>query len=320
MQAWQIIVASAVVASIAVAALFLPGAVRSPTGATSLFQTYWAGIAIVWVGVYGVAALVLSTATAIREIGNTAPDRAWMDWPRDYLSRLGVTHYFSAVLILLALGLLPLAVVTEPFFPIPAVIGLSPALAACAAAILVGVSGWITVTAVTAFRIPPARTASIAGLDTQLLREIVELLRARPAEPVLRAEEFVEQLRQRDRSTLEAIKELAGAVSRVRNGIFEIQHGLQRRGPEQADQSGAAAPADVAETAGELRAATAALTAAVAKLEDIAAGLAALSPLGVSAPARGNLPPGSRSQLSTELQELLRDMATGSVSPQEGSR
>ena len=33
MQAWQIIVASAVVAVIAAAALFLPGAVRSPGGA-----------------------------------------------------------------------------------------------------------------------------------------------------------------------------------------------------------------------------------------------------------------------------------------------
>jgi hypothetical protein len=119
---------------------------------------------------------------------------------------------------------------------------------------------------------------------------------------------------------LEAIKELAGALSRVRNGVSEIQHALQHRGPEQAAQSGSAALVDVTGVAGELRAATAALTAAVTKLEDIAAGLAALSPIGMSPPVRGNLPPGSRSQLSTELQELLRDMATGPAPHQESSR
>jgi hypothetical protein len=58
----------------------------------------------------------------------------------------------------------------------------------------------------------------------------------------------------------------------------------------------------------------------VGKLDDIAAGLAALSPIGLSLAARGNLPPGSRSQLTTELQELLRDMATGTAPHQEGSR
>ena len=58
----------------------------------------------------------------------------------------------------------------------------------------------------------------------------------------------------------------------------------------------------------------------MAKLEDIAAGLTALSPIGVSPPARGNLPACSRSQLSTELQELLRDIATGAAPRQEGPR
>ena len=178
------------------------------------------------------------------------------------------------------------------------------------------------VTIVAALRGPPTDwTAIPAGLDAQLLHEIVELLRARPIEPISAAPELAEQLRQRDRSTLEAIKELAGAVNRVRNGIAEIQNGLQQRGPEQAEaQSPSAALADVAEAAGELRAATSALTVAVTKLEDVAAGLAALSPLGISPPARGNLPPGARSQLSTELQELLRDMATGAASRQEDPR
>ncbi len=312
MQAWQIIVASAVVASIAEAALFLPGAVRSPTGATAPFQTYWPGVMIVWLGVYSVAALVLSTAAAIRELG----EEAGPDWPRHYLLRLGVTQYFSAVLVLLALGLLPLAIATEPFFSVPAAIGSSLSLAVCAAAIVVGVLGWVTVTVSAAFRAPAVWTTPPAGRDAELLQEIIELLRARPVEPVAAAAELAEQFRQRDRATLEAIKELAGAINRIRSGISEIQHDLQHRGPE---QTGSAVLADAAD-AGNLRAAVSALTASVKKLEDIIAGLAAFSAIGLSAPPRGNLPPGSRSQLSTELQELLRDIATGPPPHQDNPR
>jgi hypothetical protein len=266
-------------------------------------------------------ALGLSTAAALREQDNAASGQAGPDWPRRYLLRLGITQYFSSVLVLLALGLLPISIATEPFFSIPVATGWSPALAAFAVAILVGVLGWLTATVSAAFRTPAVGTAAPTGFDTQLMYAMVELLRARPIEPVSAAPELAEQLRQRDRATLEAIKELAGVISRVRNCVSEIQNGLRHRGPEQAgQQSGSAALADVADTAGELRAATSALMAAVTKLDDIAAGLAALSPLGVSLPPRGSAPPGSRSQLSTELQELLRDMAAGPASRQEGSR
>jgi hypothetical protein len=320
MRVWQIIVVSAVAASIAAAALFLPGAARSPTGAASLLQTYWPGVTIVWLAVYSIAALVLSTAAAIRDLGNAEAGPAGMDWARRYLSRLGVTQYFSAIFVLFALGLLPIAIATEPFFSMPAAIGPSPSLTACAVAILAGVLGWLIITIVATFYPPPVWAPPSAGRDTQLLQEIINLLRARPTGPVPAAAEITEQLRQRDHSTLEAIKELAGAMGRVRNSISEIQHGLQQRASEQASQSGFAAPADVAEATGELRAATAALTSTVAKLEDIAAGLAAIPAIGISPPARGNLPPGSRSQLSTELQELLRDMATGAAPRQEGPR
>jgi hypothetical protein len=322
MQAWQIIVASAVAASIAAAALFLAGAVWSPGGAVSLVQIHWPAIMIVWIGIYSVAALVLSTVTTVRELDNAASGQAGPDWPRRYLLRLGITQYFSAVLVLLALGLLPLTIATEPFFLVSAASGSSLTWSACAVAILVGVLGWLIATVVATFRASPVWTAPPAGLDTQLLYEIVELLRApRPVEPVSAAPELAEQLRQRDRSTLEAIKELAGAVNRLRNGVSEIQNSLQQRGPEQTDwQSSSPALVDVAGMAGELRATTSALTAAVAKFEDIAAGLAPLSLPGVTLPPRGGPPPGSRSQLSTELQELLRDMATGPAPRQEGSR
>jgi hypothetical protein len=320
MQAWQIIVASAAAASIACAGLFLPGAVWSPGGAFSLLQVYWPGVTIVWLGVYSVAALLLSTAAAVGELGGTAAGHAGLHWPRRYLLRLGVTQYLSAVLVLLALGLLPITVSTEPFFSVPVAVGSSLALAACAVAILVGVLGWLTATVVAALRTPAAWATSPAGPDAQMLQELIELLRTRPVEPGSATAELVEQLRQRDRSTLEAIKELAGAVNRLRNGISDIQHGLQHRGPGQADQGDSPALADLADTAGELRAATAAVTAIVTKLEDVAAGLTALSPIGASPPARGNLPVGSRAQLSTELQELLRDMATAPTPHQDDSR
>jgi hypothetical protein len=320
MQAWRIVVTSAVAASIACAALFLPGAVRSPTGALALLQGYWPGVVVVWLGVYSIAALLLSTAAAVRELGAAVSDQTGLDWPRRYLLRLGVTHYFSAVLVLLALGLLPIAISTEPFFPVPAVIGSSLALAACALAILVGVLGWLTATVVAALRIPASWAALPTGPDPQMLQELIELLRTRPVEPGSVTAELVEQARHRDLTTLEAIKELAGAVNRLRNGISEIQRGLQQRGPEQTGQNGSAAPADVADAAGELRAATAAVTAAVTKLEEFAAALISLSPSGTSPPPRGNLPAGSRAQLSTELQELLRDMATAPAPHREDSR
>src|SRR4051795_13619946 len=122
MRAWQIIVASAVVASIAIAALFLPGAVRSPDGVASLFRTYWSGAVIVWLAVYSVVALGLSTAAAVRDLGAAEAGPAEMDWARRYLTQLGIAQYFSAVLALFALGLLPLTVVTDPLFPMPAAI------------------------------------------------------------------------------------------------------------------------------------------------------------------------------------------------------
>ena len=104
------------------------------------------------------------------------------------------------------------------------------------------------------------------------------------------------------------------------NLSVKIQHGLHHRAPEPIDQGGPAALADIADAAGAMRAATASVTAAATKLEDIAAGLAALTPIGGSPPARDNLSAGSRAQLSTELQELLRDMATAPASHREDTR
>jgi hypothetical protein len=319
MRAWQIIVASAVAASIAAAALFVPEATQSSRDAMATLQTYWLGAAIIWLGAYSVAAVILSTATALGELGEARSDQVAPPWPLRYLLRLAVTHYFSAVLVLLALGLLPVAA-TEPLFPVPYPIGLSPALTVCAGAILAGVVCWLIATIVAAFRAPAIWGAAPAAGDAQSLHEIVELLRGRSVEPVPAAASLVEQIQQRDRVTLEAIGELAALVGRVRAGVAEIQQGLQNRASLPAGQEDAVASIDIAAAAGELRTAATAITAAVTKLEEIAAGLAALSPLGGAGTGRGVLPAGSRSQLSNELQELLRDMAPGSAPRQEGSR
>jgi hypothetical protein len=317
MRAWQIIVASAATASIATAALFLPVAMQSQTATLSLLQTHWPGAVIVWLSVYSVATLIMNTAVAVRDLSHARGDQARLEWPRRYLFQLGVTHYFSAILVMLALGLLPLTVITEPFFSIPAAISTLLALVACALGILVGVLGWLTVTAVAAFATPSVRIGPADRPDSRMLQEIIELLRARPAAA---ATELVEQLRQRDRATLEAIKELAAAVNRLRNGVSEIQHDLQHRGSEQAGQSGSTSRADIMDAASELRAATAALTAAITKLDEIASGLAAFSAIGAPPSERGNLSSGSRSQLSSELQELLRDMTASSGSRSESPR
>ena len=121
-----------------------PGRRGSPAGAAALFRTYWPGVTIVWLAVYSVAALALSTAATVRDLAAPNPAPPGMDWARRYLSRLGVTQYFSAVLVLFALGLLPLAVATEPLFPMPAAIGPSPALTACAVAFLSGYSAGLS--------------------------------------------------------------------------------------------------------------------------------------------------------------------------------
>ena len=322
MRAWQIIVASAVVASIAAAALFLPGAVRFPGGAVSLVQTYWPGVTIVWLCAYSIVALGLSTAAAFRELGDAASGQAGLDWPRRYLLRLGITQYFSAVLVLLALGLLPVAIATEPFFSMPAAIGSSPALAACAVAILVGVLGWLTATVVAAFRTPPVGTATPAGLDTQLLQEIVEPA-ARPPD---RAGLGCRGTRRTAPATRS--RDIGGDQGTGRGDRPSAQRHFRNSarfcssaGRNRQEQSGSAALADVAEAAGELRAATAALTGCRGETRGYRCGAGrALPAIGVSLPARGSVPPGSRSQLSTELQELLRDMAAGPASRQEGSR
>ena len=144
MQAWQIIVASAVLASIAAAALFLPGAVRSPGGAASLFQTYWPAFIVVWLGVYSIAALALEHRGGHSRAGRCR-HQAKPGWIGRAATCCGLASRNTSALFWCSsrLGLLPVTIATEPVFPVPAALGPSLAPAACAVAILVGVLGWL---------------------------------------------------------------------------------------------------------------------------------------------------------------------------------
>ena len=281
MRAWQIIVASAVVASIAVAALFLPGAARSPDGAASLFRDILAGRCD------RLACRLQCRGARVEHRGGCSrAGRRRMPAKPGWIGRAAICCGLASRNISAPSWycsrwvLLPVAVATEPFFSMPAAIGPSPALAACA----VGDPCRGTRLAYrdrcrqhSALRRLGAPSSAPGSIRNCFRKSSSCCAPARPSRSRL-PPELAEQLRQRDHATLEAIKELAGAMSRVRNGISEIQHGLQQRGPEQAGAERFRGAGRCRRTVGELRAATAALTAAVAKLEDIAAGLAALSP------------------------------------------
>lgn len=309
MRSWQIIVASIAAASLAVGMAFLPDARQFRTDPTSLFLVYWPAFAILWLGAYAIATLLLSTVATLGEIGSIAAGLAGQGWARRHLVRLEITQYFTAVLALFALGLSPVAIETEPFFSLPTMIGLFPALAACAGVVVAGVLGWLMLSVTAAFRGPLVLAGIPAIRDERLLQEIIELLRARLPEPTADAIQLSELVEQGHRSMLGTIKDLASAVDRLRNGVADIKTALQ--GPRTGHSSANyAAPSDIADAASELRAAAAALTAAVTRLDDLAAGLSSNE---TAAAQQSNVPTGSRSQLTTELQELLREMTSGAA-------
>jgi hypothetical protein len=310
MRSWQIIVASVAAASFAVGIAFLPDVLQFRTDPASLFLVYWPAFAILWLGAYAIATLLLSTVATLREIGSIAAGLVGQGWARRHLVRLEVTQCFTAVLALFALGLSPVAIETEPFFSLPTMIGLFPALAACGGVVVAGVLGWLMLSVMAAFRGPPVLMTGIPAIrDERLLHEIIELLRARLPEPTADAIQLSELVEQGHRSMLGTIKDLTTAVDRLRNGVADIKTALQDpRTGHSSDNS--AAPSDIADAASELHAAAAALTAAVTRLDDLAA---ALSSNETAAAQQSNVPTGSRSQLTTELQELLREMTSGAA-------
>ncbi len=331
MRSWQIIVASAAAATIADALLFQPGGLPSRPELAALLLARWPAIAVAWLGLYGVSALVLTTLAAFLEVGSLTPRRVWDDGARRYLVQLAVTQYFTSVVALLGLGLSDVPVETAPFLFLPSPIGGSPALAACGAVVVVGLLGGLFLTAVLATAESPELRPRAPGMRAgRLLPEISEPPRASAAAPANAAADVVqlaeapapanatadvvqlaELIEREQRPVLEAVRDLATAVNRlrrdVRQGLIEIKVALQDRGSGRATESGSASPSAVEDAATELRAAVMAVDASVARLGDMASLLSANESPAVAG-RDALISAGSRSQLSTELQALLRDM------------
>lgn len=309
---WLIIVAGALAATMSASLLFLPGGIPyrgEPVAA--LLRAQWPAIAVAWLALYSVAALVFTTVGAFLE--NDAVDHAERRWAQRYLLRLAAAQYFTAVLALLAFGLSRIPV--EPVFlqALPVAIAASPAFAACGAAVIVGLLGWLSLAVATAFRRTSVSQPSVEGAELRLLREIIALLHA-PAAPAAEAAPLAELIAQAQRPVLEAVKELAAAVDRLGRRLHEDLAEIKNAPPNQASQAppetGVASFAAFEEVAMELRAAVAALDVVAVRLRETALSLSAKETPS-SVPAKAPAPSGARSRLSSELQALLRELPAG---------
>src|SRR5579864_7663484 len=121
MKSWHIITISVAVAAIVAALLYVPaGLPASRADLAVLLHAQWPAIAIVRVSSYGVAAVALTTAALTVEIVRarkriagansgdgtaTIPRQVLRQWALRYLKRLAITQYFTAIAVLLGLGL-----------------------------------------------------------------------------------------------------------------------------------------------------------------------------------------------------------------------
>ena len=338
MRSWQIIVASATAATIADALLFQPGGVPSRPELAALLLAHWPAITVVWLGLYGITALVLTTLAVFLDVRIVTPRRSWDAETGRYFVQLAVTQYFTSVLALLGLGLSHVPVETAPFLFLPSPIGGSPALAVCGAVAVAGLLGGLFLT--TAFaatespewrsRAPGVRAARLlpeisepppaqAPAPANAAADVTQLAEARaPANVTADVAQLAELIEREQRSVLETVRDLATAVNRLRRdlrqGLVEIKVALQDRGSEQATELGSASLSAAEDAATELRAAAAAVDASVARLGEFASLLLANETPAVTG-RETPISPGSRSHLSDELQALLRDLTPGGGQP-----
>jgi hypothetical protein len=320
MRSWQIIVASATAATIADALLLQPGGFPSRPELAALFLAHWPAITVVWLGLYGVAALVLTTLAVFFDVRIVTPRRSWDAEAGRYFVQLAVTQYFTSVLALLGLGLSHVPVETASFLFLPSPIGGSPALAVCGAVVVAGLLGGLFLTAALAAAESPELRSRAPGVRAaHLLPEISGPPPAQapaPGNAAAEAGQLAELIEREQRPVLEAVRDLVIAINRLRRdlrqGLVEIRVALQDRGSGQSTESGSASPSAAEDAAAEgaatrLRAAAAALDASVARLAEMAAVLSATEKAAVVG-FEGPMSPASRAQASTELQTLLREM------------
>jgi len=346
MRSGQIIAASAVAATSVSAFRFLPGVMLWPGGMAALLLANWPAIAVVWLGSYGVTALVLTTLAAFLQVRSGTRRRGWGDRMGRYAVQLAVTQYFTSMLALFALGFSRVTIETALFPVLPSSLGDSPALAACGAMVVIGLLGGLLLTAtrvtgegpqmrsgapgIRAGRLfdqasapPVAPAPADAAADAEEQPLAVPVLdgvagaahqpspgpEPAPANVMIDVEQLAALIEQAQRPVLEAIRDLASSVNRLRRGHGEIKFLLQDRGSKRSTESDAASPSAEEDAASQLRSVVAAVDASVTKLGEMAL-LLSTSETPAATSREAPISPGSRSQLSAELQALLRDLTS----------
>jgi hypothetical protein len=288
----MVVLLSAVVAT-AVTLIFVPADLSSRDQVTEFVVAHWRSLALPWLAVYGVVALVLGTVAALKE-GSA----------RRYLIRLASTQYFTSLIALLAVGLLP-------FVEARSAVNLSiqdvPELIACGAILLGGLSGWIVLFAVILPRAPHVAGNIGTSPDLRLLQEIVASLRARPIDAASDLIQISERIEQSNRSVLEGVKDLTVAVnqlSRSLRGDLGTLKNILIDGTAPATETLSAAQTVVERTATELRSAVALLDASLNRVAEAVASVPEQTAQAFVSPA----PARARTELSNELRELLQQM------------
>jgi hypothetical protein len=307
MRSWVIIVASAVAGTIADAVLVLTGGLPARVELAAFLLAHWPALAVVWLAGYGAAALGLTTSAVFVEIRSTAPRPVGHEWAWRYVVRLAATQYFTCVVALLGLAALSVSVEAAPFQVLPAPLAALPALGAGGGVVVIGLLGWLSLSAAAIVRGPALPRPPIEGPEMRLLREILVQLRVRPPAPPGDAQ-LAELIEPGQRAVLEVVKDLATAVNRLNRALRKDLEDIKEALRERPAGAGTDSSSAMENAAAELRSATAALDASLTRLGE----MAALLPSNETPPVTEldtPISPGSRSHLSSELQELLRAMA-----------
>jgi hypothetical protein len=338
MRSWHIVAAGVIAGSIATGGLFAPEIIAFRTDLAGLFTARWQIFATVWLSAYGVTALVAATACFLATIGQTLRQITDTEGGESaarvtqaivlpysagrYVVQLATTQYFTAVVALFGLGVWQSVASVPPAGLTLRAIAATDPVRAGGLVLLIGLFGFFAVTGAAVWGKGKIRRVVAGSAEQRLLREVVELLKARPAAPAEPAISDAAQLgaliEQGQRAVLEAITSLTTAVNQLSRGLRrtlgEIKDALREDGGA-ASAGSVAHPLAIEGVTAELQAVVTSLTAAVASLGEMASLLTARqTPAGVQPPA---IPV---SQLSTELENLMREIETGAAGGQDASR
>jgi hypothetical protein len=297
----MVIVASTVMAT-AITLLFVPVDLSSPNEVTEFVVAHWRSVTLSWLAIYGAAGLILNTVAALKGGGRSRNESA-----RRYLIRLAGTQYFTSLIALLAIGLLPFVLEARSAFTLS--VQDLPELMACGALFLGGLSGWVVLFAVI------LQTRDVAGTvgaspELCLLQEIAASLRARPTDAASELTQLDEMIERGNRPILEVIKELTVAVNQLSRSMREDLGTVKKvlaEGAAPATERLSAAQSAVERSTTEFRRAAALLDASLSRVAEATAPITEQAAPGVVSPTAARYS-GARAELSNELRELLQQM------------